>query len=38
MVEHVFENYDPLEHEKVKLVAIKTCKNASVWWKNMKTT
>ena len=36
MVEHVFENYDPLEHEKVKLVAIKMCKNASIWWKNMK--
>ena len=35
-VEHVFENYNPLEHEKVKLVAIKMCKNASIWWKNMK--
>ena len=26
----------PPEHEKVKLVAIKMCKNASIWWKNMK--
>ena len=36
MVEHVFENYDPLKREKVKLVAIKMCKNASIWWENMK--
>ena len=31
MVEHVFEYYDPLEREKVKLVAIKMCKNACIW-------
>ena len=36
MVEHVFEYYDALEREKVKLVAIKMCKNASIWWKNLK--
>ena len=30
MVEHVFEYYDPLECEKVNLVAIKMCKNASI--------
>ena len=30
MVEHVFEYYDPPEREKVKLVAIKMCKNASI--------
>ena len=36
MVEHVFEYNVPPKHEKVKLVAIKMCKNASNWWKNMK--
>ena len=36
MVEHVFEYYDPHEHEKLKLVAIKMCKNVSNWWKNIK--
>ena len=36
MVEHVFEYYDPTEREKVKLVAIKMCKNACIWWKNLK--
>ena len=36
MVEHVFEFYDPPKCENVKLVAIKMCKNASIWWKNMK--
>ena len=36
MVEHVFEYYDSPEREKVKLVATKVCKNASIWWKNMK--
>ena len=36
MVEHVFEYYDSLEREKVKLVATKMCKNASIWWNNMK--
>ena len=36
MVEHVFEYYDSPEREKVKLVATKMCKNASIWWKNMK--
>ena len=35
-MEHVFEYYDPHEREKVKLVAIKMCKNASIWRKNMK--
>ena len=36
MVEYVFEYYDSPEREKVKLVATKTCKNASIWWKHMK--
>ena len=36
MVEHVFEYYDLPEREKMKLVAIKMCKNASIWWKNLK--
>ena len=36
MVEYLFENYDPLERGKVKMMAIKMCKNASIWWKNMK--
>ena len=36
MVEHVFEYYDYPEREKVKLVATKMCKNASIWSKNMK--
>ena len=36
MVEHVFEYYDPPECEKVKLVAIKMCKNACILWKNLK--
>ena len=35
-MEHVFEYYDPPEREKVKLVAIKMCKNAFIWWKNLK--
>ena len=34
IVEYVFEYYDYSEHEKVKLMAIKMCKNASIWWKN----
>ena len=36
MVEHVFDYYNPLESEKVKLVTIKMCKNACIWWKNLK--
>ena len=36
IVEHVFEYYDPPEREKVKLVAIKMCKNGCIWWKNLK--
>ena len=36
MVEHVFEYYEPLKRVKVKLVAIKMCKNASIWWKILK--
>ena len=36
MVEHVFGYYDPLEHKNVKLVAINMCKNASIWWENLK--
>ena len=36
MVEHVFGYYDPSEHKKVKLVAIKMCNNASIWWENFK--
>ena len=35
-MKHVFEYYYSLEHEKVNLVAIKTCKNASIRWKNLK--
>ena len=35
-VERVFGYCDPLERQKVKLVATKMCKNASIWWKNMK--
>ena len=35
-VERVFEYYDPLERQKVKLVAIKMRKNASFWWENLK--
>ena len=34
--EHDFEYYDSPEREKVKMVATKMCKNASIWWKNMK--
>ena len=30
MVEYVFEYYDPPGHTKVKLVAIRMCKNASI--------
>ena len=36
MVEYVFEYFDPAESEKVKLVAIKMCNNASIWLKNSK--
>ena len=36
MMEHVFEYYDPPDREKMKFVAIKMCKNASIWWKNLK--
>ena len=36
MVDHVFEYYDSPEREKVKFVATKICKNASIWWTNMK--
>ena len=36
MVEHAFEYYGPPEYKKVKLVAIKMCKNASILWKNLK--
>ena len=32
MVECVFENRDPLEHKRVKLVAIKIGKNASFFY------
>ena len=35
-VGRVFEYYDPLERQKVKLVAIKMHKNASFWWENLK--
>ena len=35
-VERVFDYYDPLEQQKVKLVAIKMRKNASFWWENLK--
>ena len=30
MAEHIFEYYDSLERENVKLVALKMCKNASI--------
>ena len=36
MVEHVFGYHNPPGLKKVKLVAIKMCKNASIWWKNLK--
>ena len=36
MVEHVFGYYDPPEHKKMKSVTIKMCKNASIWWENLK--
>ena len=36
MVERVFEYYDPLKYKRVKLVAIKMCKNASFWWEKFK--
>ena len=36
MVEHIFGYYDRPEHKNVKLVAIKMCKNASIWWENLK--
>ena len=36
MVEHVFGHYNPLDHKKVKLVTIKMCNNASIWWENFK--
>ena len=36
MVEHVFRYYDSFEHKKVKLVAIKMRKNASIWWESLK--
>ena len=36
MMEHVLEYYNPSKREKMKLVAIKTCKNAFIWWKNLK--
>ena len=36
MVEQVFEYYDPPVSEKMKLVAIKMYKNASIWWENLK--
>ena len=34
-VEHVFRYYDLPEHKNVKLVAIKMCKNAFIWWENL---
>ena len=34
---HVFGYYNPPEHKKVKLVAIKIYKNASIWWENLKS-
>ena len=36
IVERVFEYCDPSEHKKVKLLTIKMCKNASIWWENLK--
>ena len=35
-IERVFEYCDPPERQKVKLVAIKMCKNAYFWWENLK--
>ena len=37
IVEYVFEYYDSSEHEKVKLMAIKMCKNASIGGKIKET-
>ena len=31
MAENVSKYYDPLERKRVKLVAIKMCKSASIW-------
>ena len=36
MVDMYLGIMDPPEHKKVKLVAIKICKNAFIWWKNLK--
>ena len=35
-MERVFKYCDPLEHRRVKLVAIRISKNASFWWENLK--
>ena len=35
-VERVFKYCDPLEHKRVKLVALKIRKNAYFWWENLK--
>ena len=35
IVERIFENGDALENKKVKLVAIKLKKHASLWWENL---
>jgi hypothetical protein len=35
-VERVFEYQDVLEEEKVKIVAIKLKKHASIWWEQLK--
>ena len=36
IVERVFEFCNPLEHMKVKIVAVKLHKNALFWWENKK--
>ena len=35
-VEWIFEHKDVLEHRKVKIVAIKLKKHASIWWEHLK--
>jgi len=34
-IERVFEYKDVSDHNKVKLVGLKLCKYASIWWSNV---
>jgi len=36
-VERVFEYKEVADHRKVKVVALKLCKYASIWWSNILT-